>query len=75
MPIPISRKHPLSLEIAKAVDVPVERIQNWAIVVQYDTGAALLHTLCCDEHAREGLALVAATPPDTPDMSDYTGSN
>lgn len=75
MPIRIDRKHPLVQEIAKACMVPAERIQDWAIVVQYDTGVALVHTLCCNEHAREGLALVAATPPDTPDMTDYTGSN
>lgn len=75
MPIQIDRKHPLVVELAKVVMVPVERIQHWVIVVQYDTGVAMLHTLCCDEHAREGLAIVAATPPDLPDTSIYVGSN
>ena len=75
MAIQIDRQHPLAQELAKACMVPVERIQHWVIVVQYDTGIAMLHTLCCNEHAREGLALVAATPPDVTDIGDYSGSN
>ena len=75
MAVPIDRQHPLAQEMAKACHVPVERIQHWVIVVQYDTGIAMLHTLCCNEHAREGLALVAATPPGVTDTSRFTGSN
>lgn len=75
MPVPIDRSHPLAIALAEAAQVPVERIQHWVCVVQYDTGVAMLHTLCCNEHARKGLALVAATPPDVTDASRFTGSN
>jgi hypothetical protein len=65
----ITRDSPLARALAELCKVPVERIQDWAIVVQYDTGVALIHTLCCDEHARQGLALIAATPPDVTDIT------
>lgn len=61
--------------IARATNVPVKRIQDFVVVVQHDKGVAMLHTLCCNAHAREGLALVAATPPDAPDVDRFTGSN
>lgn len=75
MGIRIDRTRPLAQELAKATSVPVDRIEQWVIVVQYDTGIAMLHTLCCEQHAREGLARVAATPLDLPDIGRFTGSN
>ena len=68
MPEPITREHPLAQAIAKATDVPVERIWDFVVIVQHDKGVAMLHTLCCNDCARRGLALVAATPPDAPDV-------
>jgi hypothetical protein len=75
MPTPISRDSPIAKAIAEISMVPVERIQHWAVIVQYDTCAQLIHTLCCDKHAREQLALMMATAPDIPDLYTDQGEN
>lgn len=71
----IPKDGPVADLIAELAHVPRERIKDWCLVVQYDTGIALVHTLCCEEHAREGLARIAATPPDIPDTHLYDGEN
>lgn len=75
MTTPISKAGPLGRVLSELIHVPVERIQDWVIVVEYDTGVAMVHTLCCEEHAREGLALIAATQPDVTYTTRFTGSN
>jgi hypothetical protein len=67
MPTRIDTNNPLVIEVAKAAMISADRIQHFVLVVQYDKGVQLIHTMCCNEHAREGLAAVAATPPDIPD--------
>jgi hypothetical protein len=75
MSINIRKDSSLAKELSALAEVPAERIEHFAIVIQYDTGVALIHTLCCDAHAREGLARIAATPPDLTDIShDYEGN-
>ena len=71
----IERRGPLAQALAKYCMIPVERIEDFCILVQHDQGVVMLHTLCCNEHARQGLAVIAATPPDTPDLGDYRSEN
>jgi hypothetical protein len=71
----IARDSDIAKVLSDLCTIPVERIENFAIVVQYDTGVALIHTLCCDVRAKEGLAIIAATPPDFADIThDHEGN-
>lgn len=75
MPQLIPKDGPLAELLAEVCMIPRERIQHFAVVVQHDKWCVLMHTMCCNEHAREGLARVAATAPDTPDLGDYRSEN
>ena len=61
--------------IGEVFSVPPDRIQHLMIIVTYDTGVAMAHDACCNEHAREFLANLAATPPDLTGIERFTGSN
>jgi hypothetical protein len=75
MPQIIRKDGPLAKLLAEVCMIPIERIQHFAVVVQHDRGCVLMHTMCCNDHAREGLARVAATPPDIANIGDYRSEN
>lgn len=75
MPVKVPKDSSLGQYLAGLFSVPAERITNMIIIAEWDTGLAMAHTMCCEIHAREGLARIAATPPDIPDVSRFTGSN
>jgi len=60
----IPRDGQLATLIAELVAIPRDRIQHWVILVQHDQGVAVLHTLCCMAHVKEGLARISVHPPD-----------
>lgn len=75
MPQRIRKDGPLATMLAEVCMLPRERIQNFVVLVQHDKGVVVLHTLCCMDHVREGLATIATTEPDMPDLGDYRSEN
>jgi hypothetical protein len=75
MPYLIPKDGPVASMLAEVCMIPRERIEDFVIIVQDDKGTVMLHTLCCDKHAREGLARIAATPADIEGLGDYGSEN